>query len=171
MGDSAAFVDDDGPALIDIDIRGQASGSASDLARFVVQDVRGVAGATLRMLYLTGDRNRDVVMRVLAEGGVGLETLRVYDTRESPQFETRLSLVLEVAPKGAPASFSFSLFFVVLTDHSRFYALVDRLLFTVNRGLRDAHSCKILPLTQFWNNRRIGKPDSCQDRSDRTDYA
>ena len=114
---------DDGPASTDIDIRGQVSGSAADLARFVVQDVRGLAGATPRMLYLTGDKNRDVVMRVLAEGGVELETLRVYETRESPEFETRLSLVLEVAPKGASTSFSFSLllllFFWVLIVHSK----------------------------------------------------
>lgn len=93
---AAVALDNDDPSSIDI--RGQDSGNAAELGKFILEDVRGLS--SVKMLYLMGDRNRDTVVRVLGEGGVGLETLRVYETQACPEFERRLGVVLEAAPKG-----------------------------------------------------------------------
>jgi uroporphyrinogen-III synthase len=80
------------------DIRGQESGSAASLATFILSDVHGRFGTNL--LYLTGDKNRDTLSSMLSGENIKLEPLQVYRTQESPSFDSRLSSVLELAPKG-----------------------------------------------------------------------
>ncbi|KAH9955313.1 tetrapyrrole biosynthesis, uroporphyrinogen III synthase [Russula dissimulans] len=76
------------------DVRGAESGTAERLARYIVQDAR--KGETL--LYLTGDKNRDMLPRVVREGlgeeGV-LRELRVYATQGVRDFEGCLARALQ----------------------------------------------------------------------------
>lgn len=74
------------------DVRGTESGTAERLAHFIVQD----AARNERLLYLTGDKNRDTLSRVVREGlGDGvLSELRVYATRGVLDFESHLSRAL-----------------------------------------------------------------------------
>lgn len=81
-----------------IDIRGQESGSAANLADFILSDLHGRTGT--KLLYLTGDKNRDTISRMLSGENMRLEPLQVYRTQESPAIESRLTSVLEIAPKG-----------------------------------------------------------------------
>ncbi|KAF8269631.1 tetrapyrrole biosynthesis, uroporphyrinogen III synthase, partial [Lactarius quietus] len=63
------------------DVRGTESGTAERLAHYIVQDAK----MGERLLYLTGDKNRDTLPRVIREGLGGVETLkelRVYATAE-----------------------------------------------------------------------------------------
>ncbi|KAI5991246.1 tetrapyrrole biosynthesis, uroporphyrinogen III synthase [Pisolithus albus] len=67
------------------DVRGgPEAGSAEQLARLILED--GDAPESKNMLYLTGDKNRDTMSRILNQGGVGLEELQVYETRGSLTF-------------------------------------------------------------------------------------
>ncbi|KAI6009784.1 tetrapyrrole biosynthesis, uroporphyrinogen III synthase [Pisolithus microcarpus] len=67
------------------DVRGRSeAGSAEQLARFILED--GDVSESKKMLYLTGDKNRDTMSRILNQGGVGLEELQVYETRGSSTF-------------------------------------------------------------------------------------
>ena len=70
------------------DVRGTESGTAERLAHYIVQD----AESTERLLYLTGDKNRETLARVVREGlGEGiLNELRVYATRGVRDFESHL---------------------------------------------------------------------------------
>lgn len=61
-----------------LDIRGQKSGNAAVLAPFILNDVKQ-RPATL--FYLSGDKNRDTIPRLLKEGGIELDTLQVYRTQ------------------------------------------------------------------------------------------
>ncbi|KAI9463508.1 tetrapyrrole biosynthesis, uroporphyrinogen III synthase [Russula earlei] len=76
------------------DVRGMECGTAERLARYIVGDARREE----RLLYLTGDKNRETLARVVREGlgeeGV-LRELRVYATRGVGDFEGRLSRALE----------------------------------------------------------------------------
>ncbi|KAI5983290.1 hypothetical protein EDD15DRAFT_2316713 [Pisolithus albus] len=54
------------------DVRGRSeAGSAEKLARFILEDVP----ESKKMLYLTGDKNRDTMPKILNQRGVGLEEL------------------------------------------------------------------------------------------------
>ena len=78
------------------DVRGTESGTAERLAHFIVQDAKRGE----RLLYLTGDKNRDTLPRVLREGLGGAEALkelRVYATRGVENFEHTLARALEGA--------------------------------------------------------------------------
>jgi uroporphyrinogen-III synthase len=55
-----------------------------------------------KLLYLTGDKNRDTLPNILTEGGITLEALQVYETVGSPRFEEQLLCVLDDAAKGKP---------------------------------------------------------------------
>jgi uroporphyrinogen-III synthase len=65
----------------------------------ILSDLHGASGT--KLLYLTGDKNRDTITRMLSEKNVELELLQVYRTQGSSSFESRLSSVLETASKGA----------------------------------------------------------------------
>ncbi|KAF8877568.1 hypothetical protein CPB84DRAFT_1966328, partial [Gymnopilus junonius] len=87
-------------------IRGENSGSAAALAPLILQDIRDQghsranADASPRLLYLTGDKNRDTLPQVLGEGGVELEEVQVYVTQGSVAFEGgwRLRSPLRLSP-------------------------------------------------------------------------
>jgi uroporphyrinogen-III synthase len=81
-----------------VDIRGHESGNAANLATFILADLHGKAGA--KLLYLTGDKNRDTVTRILEDNNIELELLQVYKTQGSLSFGSNLSLALESSPKG-----------------------------------------------------------------------
>jgi uroporphyrinogen-III synthase len=74
------------------DIRGTESGTAEQLARYIVQN----ATREERLLYLTGDKNKETLSRIVADGlGEGvLRELRVYATRGVRDFESGLRRVL-----------------------------------------------------------------------------
>ena len=82
------------------DIRGSAAtGTSEKLARFILND-SGDAKPTL--LYLTGDKNRDVLANILKDGGLKLENLQVYATTGSSKFELDLQDTLSHRPQGMP---------------------------------------------------------------------
>jgi uroporphyrinogen-III synthase len=75
------------------DIRGTESGTAEQLARYIVQD----ATREERLLYLTGDKNRETLSRVVQEG-LGesvLRELKVYATRGVRDFESCLARAVQ----------------------------------------------------------------------------
>jgi uroporphyrinogen-III synthase len=76
------------------DVRGTESGTAERLAHYIVRDL--AAGKGERLLYLTGDKNRETLSRVVREG-LGedvLIELRVYATRGVRDFESHLARAL-----------------------------------------------------------------------------
>ncbi|KAI0826489.1 tetrapyrrole biosynthesis uroporphyrinogen III synthase [Trametes gibbosa] len=76
------------------DIRGGAeSGTAEKLARFIITDLP--ESGSKQLLYLTGDKNRDTLPKILDEAGLKLESLQVYATQGSSRFEDDLSMALE----------------------------------------------------------------------------
>jgi len=79
-----------------LDIRGQHSGNASTLGPFVLSELKDVPNP--RLLYLTGDKNRDTLSNILTSGGVALDYLQAYQTAGSPTFEESLGSALEAAP-------------------------------------------------------------------------
>ncbi len=62
-----------------VDVRGQDSGNAADLANYILTDLRDEPCSQL--LYLTGDKNRDTMAQVLANSNIKLEPLQVYQTQ------------------------------------------------------------------------------------------
>jgi uroporphyrinogen-III synthase len=77
------------------DIRGGSeTGTAERLAKFILKDLPSDA-TSRKLLYLTGDKNRDTLPRILESGGVQLDTLHVYATQGSSAFSHDLSLALE----------------------------------------------------------------------------
>ena len=83
-----------------VDVRGQESGSAAKLAPFILEDSKehGKTGSVL--FYLTGDKNRDTLPRLLEEGGLQLHSLQVYKTQMSSHFEQILGASLTSSPQG-----------------------------------------------------------------------
>ncbi|KAF8968791.1 tetrapyrrole biosynthesis, uroporphyrinogen III synthase [Flammula alnicola] len=84
----AAFED---LGLRSVDVRGQSSGNAASLAPFILDDLKE---RPTKLLYLTGDKNRDTLPRLLNEGGISLESVQVYKTQGSATFEATLSSAL-----------------------------------------------------------------------------
>jgi len=79
-----------------LDIRGESSGTAEQLAHFILNDSISGSG---QMLYLTGDKNRDTLPNILSGTGIELHPLRVYETQGSSTFEQELLIALESFPK------------------------------------------------------------------------
>ncbi|KAF9502103.1 tetrapyrrole biosynthesis, uroporphyrinogen III synthase [Pleurotus eryngii] len=73
------------------DIRGEDSGNAEQLARYILNDARRMSG---KLLYLTGDKNRDTLPSILASNNLILHQLQVYETRGSARFASDLADVL-----------------------------------------------------------------------------
>jgi len=84
------------PFKSEIDIRGQASGNAAALSPFILSDIKE---SPAKLLYLTGDKNRDTLTNFLSEGGISLEALQVYVTEGSPRFEEQIAHVLDEIPR------------------------------------------------------------------------
>ena len=76
------------------DIRGGAeSGTAEKLAHFIVSDLS--SSTHRRLLYLTGDKNRDTLPSILAQAGFELDSLQVYATQGSSRFGEDLKNALD----------------------------------------------------------------------------
>ena len=82
--------------LTSVDVRGQLSGNAASLASFILEG----PDKPSRLLYLTGDKNRDTLTHILQEGGISLEPLQTYKTEGSPSFAEDLSTVIQTSSKG-----------------------------------------------------------------------
>ncbi|KAF9264121.1 tetrapyrrole biosynthesis, uroporphyrinogen III synthase [Marasmius fiardii PR-910] len=68
-------------------IKGEDCGNADQLGHFIVDDVKS---RPVKLLYLTGDKNRDTLPNILRDGDVGFQALQVYETRGSTKFPTDL---------------------------------------------------------------------------------
>lgn len=76
-------------------VRGAGStGTSEKLAQYIVDDL---AGAPTRLLYLTGDKNRDTLPRILEAAGVRPVPLQVYETHGSETFAADLAEALHGA--------------------------------------------------------------------------
>lgn len=85
-------------ALAPRDIRGaNETGNAEKLAHFILQDLTE-DGTPRKLLYLTGDKNRDTLPTILQDGGVNLQPLQVYRTQGSSTFASELQSVLDSIP-------------------------------------------------------------------------
>ena len=81
-------------------IRGEESGNGEELANFILRDLAGpcVDGdegwgekrEKQLLLYLTGDKTRETLPSILAEGGMELRSVKVYETRGSLKFKENL---------------------------------------------------------------------------------
>jgi len=81
------------------DIRGGTqTGTSERLAHFILNDLPEREGN--KLLYLTGDKNRDTLPKILAGRCVALEPLRVYETRSSSTFAKDLESVVTSTPAG-----------------------------------------------------------------------
>ncbi|KAG6830141.1 hypothetical protein H0H92_002005 [Tricholoma furcatifolium] len=67
-------------------ICGETSGTGERLAQFILD----LHVKPKRLLYLTGDKNRDTVPLMLGKAGIDLYSLKVYETRGSLTFEQDL---------------------------------------------------------------------------------
>jgi uroporphyrinogen-III synthase len=94
------------------DVRGTESGTAEQLARFIVHD----ATREESLLYLTGDKNRETLSRVVREelGEDVLRELRVYATRGVRDFESNLTRALQ----GETGTFLLFFFYLVASTHA-----------------------------------------------------
>lgn len=82
------------------DIRGGVeSGTSEKLAHFILKDLSSTTGSR-RLLYLTGDKNRDTLPRILQDGNFELASLQVYETRGSSTFAADLKTALDAVPSG-----------------------------------------------------------------------
>ncbi|GJE95575.1 tetrapyrrole biosynthesis uroporphyrinogen III synthase [Phanerochaete sordida] len=87
-----------GSPLAPKDVRGGAeSGTSEKLAHFILQDLPP-SDSPRRLLYLTGDKNRDVLPGILRDGGVELQSLQVYATQGSSQFASDLEKAMASVP-------------------------------------------------------------------------
>ena len=88
--------------LVPKDIRGESSGTSENLARIILADMERKPA---KLLYLTGDKNRDTLPKILKEGDVELELLKVYETQGSSNFARELEEAVNLASKGAYINF------------------------------------------------------------------
>ena len=100
--------------LTAFDARGALSGNATALASFILDETDQPS----RLLYLTGDKNRDTLTNILQEGGISVEPLQTYKTEGSPSFAEDLSTVIQTSSKGVWFNIFFLLQFMVFTVSS-----------------------------------------------------
>ncbi|KAG6879219.1 hypothetical protein C0992_004361 [Termitomyces sp. T32_za158] len=77
-------------------ICGGSSGTGERLAQFIL----GLPVKPKRLLYLTGDKNRETIPSMLGEAGIELRSLKVYETQGSRTFETDLEQALSQGNTG-----------------------------------------------------------------------
>lgn len=90
-----------------LDIRGENTGTGEQLANFILDDLK--ADNTDRkknLLYLTGDKNRDTVPKILSSDeeksrGVQLDAIQVYETHGASDFEPNLNSLLHQSITGS----------------------------------------------------------------------
>ncbi|KAF8520289.1 tetrapyrrole biosynthesis, uroporphyrinogen III synthase [Gautieria morchelliformis] len=66
------------------------AGSSEPLARFVLDD-RALRRTGGKLLYLTGDKNKDTFHRIMSENGVIVEEIMVYETKAANGLEERVA--------------------------------------------------------------------------------
>ncbi|KAJ7178585.1 tetrapyrrole biosynthesis uroporphyrinogen III synthase [Mycena crocata] len=77
-------------------IRGESTGTSEQLARFILTDLKSSPGSKQKpLLYLTGDKNRDIMPDILHDGNFELSSLKVYQTQGSSRFSEDLKLALK----------------------------------------------------------------------------
>jgi len=81
-----------------LDIQGQETGNGEQLARFVLENGDRNSN-NKKLLYLTGDKNRDTIPKILSSNTVQgppiiLHSLQVYETHGAPGFEKNIKLLL-----------------------------------------------------------------------------
>ncbi|KAF5384036.1 hypothetical protein D9757_006965 [Collybiopsis confluens] len=81
-------------------IRGEHTGTAKQLAHFILEDLQE-STRRKRLLYLTGDKNRDTLSRILNDGHIELEPLQVYGTCGNATFPAELGSALNELEKDA----------------------------------------------------------------------
>ncbi len=81
-------------SLPNADIRGESSGTAEQLTTFILAE----QPRPTKLLYLTGDKNRDTLPNILGGAGVILHSLRVYETQGSSTFSQQLKEIAPVRP-------------------------------------------------------------------------
>jgi uroporphyrinogen-III synthase len=79
-------------------IRGESSGTGEKLAHYIRNQPE--ADKPMKLLYLTGDKNRDTVPTILKAANIELFSLSVYETRGSHTFERDLETALKISSKG-----------------------------------------------------------------------
>jgi uroporphyrinogen-III synthase len=84
---------------------GESSGTGEHLANFILS--LESPSRPKKVLYLTGDKNRDTVPRILEKAGIMVVPVKVYETQFSSTFAHDLEAVLQSASKG---SYHFSKF-------------------------------------------------------------
>lgn len=77
-------------------ICGESSGTGERLTEFIL----GLPVKPKRLLYLTGDKNRETLPSILGEAGIELRSVKVYETRGSRTFEADLEQALSQADTG-----------------------------------------------------------------------
>ena len=101
--------------LAPVDIRGAAeSGTSEKLAHFILEDLP--AARPTKLLYLTGDKNRDTMPSILREGGVELQFLQAYATQGSSTFAADLRQALSRVARGGSLFTVQTNCFVVVTS-------------------------------------------------------
>lgn len=74
------------------DIRGKETGSGEELAHFIKTHLES---RPAKLLYLTGDKNREIIPTILKGGGMSLDILKVYETQGSSRFEDELETAIQ----------------------------------------------------------------------------
>lgn len=117
-----------------MDVRGgSGAGSAEQLARVILED--GDVSGSKKMLYLTGDKNRDTMSKMLTQGGVEMEELQVYETCGSSTFAHDLEDALrKVESAGCDGdnqerAWGWIVFFAPSAARHVYPALCDRFFF------------------------------------------
>jgi uroporphyrinogen-III synthase len=91
------------------DIRGGSeTGTSEKLAHFILHDLAPLAPNS-KLLYLTGDKNRDVLPSMLQNGGMQLRSLQVYKTQGATSFPNDLQNAVHSVP-------GRKIFFALLTS-------------------------------------------------------
>jgi len=82
-----------------LDIRGQETGNGEQLARFVLENGDRNSN-NKKLLYLTGDKNRDTIPKILSSNNkaqgppILLHSLQVYETHSATDFERNIGLLV-----------------------------------------------------------------------------
>ncbi|KAI0790222.1 tetrapyrrole biosynthesis uroporphyrinogen III synthase [Irpex lacteus] len=77
---------------------GSETGTGEKLAHFILEDLKERSNDPPKLLYLTGDKNRDVLPSILRNGGIELQPLQVYKTQGASSFPDGLRDALDTVP-------------------------------------------------------------------------
>jgi uroporphyrinogen-III synthase len=91
---------------------GEASGTAEQLANFILS-FEGHSRPS-KVLYLTGDKNRDTIPRILGEASIMVNPVKVYETQFSSNFAQDLESALQSASNGARRHFPMLTFTIII---------------------------------------------------------